>query len=76
MIICTGKNDLRLFKDCSAWEKSCLKERLFHGCEFYGELSAQEWNYLSALNCSADIPDEFAQKAFGETYWADEDFLR
>lgn len=76
MIICTGENKLRLYKDCSAWEKSCLKERLYQGCDFSYELSAKDCDYLSTFDYSADIPDEFCEKVYGETYWTDEDFLR
>ena len=76
MIICTNDDVLRTFAECSAWEKLCLKERLWQGCDFTYDLSAKEQDYVESFGCSADIPDDFCIKAFGSTVFANEDFLR
>lgn len=76
MIICTKEDNPRTFSDCSEWEKLCLKERLWQGCDFTWDLSADEQDYIESFDCSADIPDEFCVDAFGSVVWTNEDFLR
>lgn len=76
MIICTGENILRSYKDCSEWEKKCLKERLWQGCDYTYDLDEETRSRIESFDCSSDIPNEICEKAFESVLWSDEDFLR